>query len=323
MHCCRWWYAAKIAATAPSDSAKLGKLAAQRERRLARKATALEKGNAIMRLGEPPVIYDPDLSRRTVDQLTTYLRSQGFFRAQVAYTDSARSKRSLIDGVLRTLQLRNKPVHAVPLRDSAGQRLHRRVTVTYLVQEGPDFTLSQLSRRIADTAVARVVAQAQGATLLRVGEPYNEDIIGQERQRLEVLLKNAGYYDFRAQFITFEADTSFEKKQVRLALLIANPEKGPHRRYRLRRVTMLADGGDGERGVLLQEGEDLQVDGIQGASPKLVARIARRNDLAGGRAAQHLTEKNIFYYRQRSALKVVAGSFAPQRRIACAAAPTP
>ncbi|HET9505288.1 MAG TPA: BamA/TamA family outer membrane protein [Hymenobacter sp.] len=239
-------YAAKIAATAPSDSAKLGKLAAQRERRLARKATALEKGNAIMRLGEPPVIYDPDLSRRTVDQLTTYLRSQGFFRAQVAYTDSARSKRSLIDGVLRTLQLRNKPVHAVPLRDSAGQRLHRRVTVTYLVQEGPDFTLSKLTRRIADSAVARVVAQAQGATLLRVGEPYNEDVIGQERQRLEVLLKNAGYYDFRAQFITFEADTSFEKKQVRLGLLIANPEKGPHRRYRLRRVTMLADAGQGQ-----------------------------------------------------------------------------
>jgi hypothetical protein len=237
-------YAKKLANK--TDSAQIGKLTARRDRRLQRKATALEKGNAIMRLGEPPVIYDPDLSRRTVDQLTTYLRSQGFFRAQVMYTDSARSKRSLVDGLLRALQLRNKPVHAVPLRDSAGQRLHRRVTVTYQVQEGPDFTLSQLTRRIADTAVARVVARSQGATLLHVGEPYNEDLIGQERQRLELLLKNTGYYDFRSQFITFEADTSFEQKHVRLALLIASPDKGGHRRYRLRKVTMLTDAGQGQ-----------------------------------------------------------------------------
>ncbi|RZK61252.1 MAG: hypothetical protein EOO59_05520, partial [Hymenobacter sp.] len=237
-------YAEKLAAV-QTDSAKLGKLTAQRDRRLQRKEQALEKGNAIMRLGEPPVIYDPDLSGRTVDQLTTYLRSQGYFRARATYTDSARSKRSLVDIVLRALQLRNKPVHAVPLRDSAGQRLHRRVTVTYQVQEGVDFTLSQLTRRIPDTAVARVVARSQGATLLRVGEAYNEDLIGQERQRLELLLKNAGYYDFRSQFITFEADTSFEKNQVRLGLLIASPAGG-HRRYRLRQVTMLTDAGQGQ-----------------------------------------------------------------------------
>jgi hypothetical protein len=232
-------YASKVAA-AGTDSAKIGKLTARRDRLLQRKEQVLAKGNAIMRLGEPPVIYDPDLSRRTVDQLTTYLRSQGFFRVQVSYTDSARSKRSLVDGILRTLQLRNKPVHAVPLRDSAGQRLHRRVTVTYQVQEGPGFTLSQYTRSIPDSGVARVVAQGQGAALLHVGDAYNEDLIGQERQRLETLLKNAGYYDFRTQFITLEADTSFEKTRVRLRLLIASPTGG-HRRYRLRQVTMLAD----------------------------------------------------------------------------------
>jgi outer membrane protein assembly factor BamA len=232
-------YAEHLAA-AGTDSGKVGKLTTRRDRLLQRRQTALEKGNAIMRLGEPPVIYDPDLSRRTVDQLRTYLRSQGFFRARVSYTDSARSKRSLVDGLLRALQLRNKPVHAVPLRDSAGERLHRRVTVTYQVQEGPGFTLSRYTRSIPDSGVARVVARSQGAALLHVGDAYNEDLIGQERQRLETVLKNAGYYDFRTQFITLEADTSFEKTQVRLQLLIASPAGG-HRRYRLRHVTMLAD----------------------------------------------------------------------------------
>ncbi|MGI4733956.1 MAG: BamA/TamA family outer membrane protein [Janthinobacterium lividum] len=232
-------YAEQLAA-AGTDSGKVGKVTTRRDRLLQRRQTALDKGNAIMRLGEAPVIYDPALSRRTVDQMTTYLRAQGFFRARVSYTDSARSKRSLVDGLLRAIQLRNKPVHAVPLRDSAGERLHRRVTVTYQVQEGPGFTLSRFTRSILDSGVAQVVARSQGAALLHVGDAYNEDLIGQERQRLETVLKNAGYYDFRTQFITLEADTSFEKAQVRLQLLIASPASG-HRRYRLRQVTMLAD----------------------------------------------------------------------------------
>ncbi|MEJ7664220.1 MAG: hypothetical protein WKG07_34185 [Hymenobacter sp.] len=78
-------YANKLAA-AQGDSARTGKLLASRDRHVARKRQALDKGNAVMRLGEPPVIYDPSLSQRTVDQLTTYLHAQGFFRAQRAAT---------------------------------------------------------------------------------------------------------------------------------------------------------------------------------------------------------------------------------------------
>ena len=231
-------YADKLA-SAQGDSARSGKLLARRDKLLARKRTALEKGNAIMRLGEPPVIYDPTLSQRTVEQFGTYLRSQGYFRGTATFTDSARSKPTLIARTLRGLGLR-KPVRAVPLRDSMGGRLHRLVTVTYLVHEGPGFSLSQLTRSIPDSGVARVVAGAQAGTLLHVGAAYNEDLIGQERQRLETVLKNAGYYDFRSQYITLEADTSFEQRQVRLRLLIASPPGG-HRAYRLRNVTVLTD----------------------------------------------------------------------------------
>lgn len=229
-------------AAAGTDSAKIGKLAGRRDRLLTRKRTALEKGNAIMRLGEPPVIYDATLSHRTIDQLTTYLHSQGYFRATASYTDSARAAEPLIGGVLRALGLRHRPRTYVPLRDSAGQHLHRRVAVTYSVQEGLGFRLGQLARSIPDSGVAQVVRRGQGATLLHPGDAYNEDLIGQERQRLETLLKNSGYYDFRTQFITLEADTSFEKGQVRLKLLVGTPPGG-HHRYALRQVVVLTDAG--------------------------------------------------------------------------------
>jgi outer membrane protein assembly factor BamA len=272
----RQHYADKLA-SAQGDSARTGKLLARRDKLLARRRTALEKGNSIMRLGEPPVIYDPSLSQRTVEQLTTYLRSQGYFRATATFTDSARSKRTLIASLLRPLGLR-KPVHAVPLRDSAGGRVHRLVTVTYQVKEGAGFTLSQLTRSIPDSGVARVVAGAQAATVLHPGDAYNEDLIGQERQRIETLLKNAGYYDFRAQYITLEADTSFEKNQVRLRLLIASPPGG-HRAYRLRRVTVLTDVNQA-RALRLASGDTTRRAGRR----RLAAPAADTTNLSGREA---------------------------------------
>ena len=223
-------YAAKMKA-AGTDSAKLGKLISQRERKVNRKQLALDKGNAIMRLGEAPVIYDSALTRRTVEQMTTFLRSQGFFRARVSATDTTHYKRGLFSG---------KPDSA----DLAKQR--RRVTVVYKISEGQPFLYRLQAPSIPDSGVAAVVRQGQGATLLKENDRYNEELIGQERTRLETLLKNAGYYDFRQQYITLEADTSYEKFTVRLRTLIANP--GPnqgHRVYTVKQVRFITDAGVG------------------------------------------------------------------------------
>ncbi len=224
-------------ATAGTDSAKLGRLLARRERRLNRKQLVLDKGNAIMRLGEAPAIYDTASTRRSVEQMTTYLRSQGYFRARVVAADTARYRH---DVLLRALAGR----HAADSADRA--KLYRRVTVVYRVREGAPFVLSQLTQSIPDSGVAAAVRQGQGASLLHVGDRYNEDLIGQERARLEALLKGVGYYDFRQAYVTLEADTSYQAFTVRLRTLIANPGPGlGHRVYRLRQVTAVTDAGAG------------------------------------------------------------------------------
>ena len=193
------------------DSVEVGKLLQKRERRLRRQRQVLEKGNAIMRLGEPPVVYDSALTRATVQQIATYLKSKGFFRSHVRATD--------------TLQ-------------------DRRVTVTYYITENAPFHYSELTYTIPDTAVARRVRAARSNSLLHVGDQYDEEVIGQERTRLETLLKNDGYFDFREQYITLEADTSFVPTNVRLRTLIAGPGPGEyHRLYTVARVNFLTDAG--------------------------------------------------------------------------------
>ncbi len=224
------------------DSAKIGKLLVRRERKVERKELALDKGNAIMRLGEAPIVYDSARTRSSVEQMTTYLHSQGFFRARVTATDTARYRHSLVVRALHAVGsiFPDKPDSLDAIKP------YRRVTVTYNITENKPFLYHLQPPSIPDSGVAAVVRQGQGASLLRENERYNEEQIGQERTRLETLLKNAGYYDFRAQYITLEADTSYEKFTVRLRTLIANPSPTQgHRVYMVRSVRFVTDAGVG------------------------------------------------------------------------------
>lgn len=215
---------------AGTDSAEVGKLLTKRERHTQRHQLALDKGNAIMRLGEPPVIYDSTLTAVSVEQLGTFLKSKGFFRSSVSVTDTVPTRQF---APLRIFTLRS-PFHT----DS------QRVTVVYRIHEGPAFHYSQLDYDIADTAISRRVLASQPQSLLRVGNQYDEEQIGAERNRIEDLLKNQGYYDFRQQYITLEADTSFAPTSVRLRTIISKPLRGEqHRLYTVRRVSFITDAG--------------------------------------------------------------------------------
>ena len=220
-------YNRRILAARP-DSAQVGRLLTKRERRTRRLQLALAKGNAIMRLGEPPVIYDTALTRQTAEQLATFLKSKGFFRSRVSYSDTLADRRFSLGRLL-----------------GGPDSLHRRrVVVTYRITENAPFHYSQLDYDIADSAVAQRVLASQPNSLLHVNDQYDEELIGQERVRIETLLKNDGYFDFRQQYITLEADTSFAPTTVRLRTMVASPGTGLlHPRYTIRRVRFITDAG--------------------------------------------------------------------------------
>ncbi|UOQ71020.1 hypothetical protein [Hymenobacter cellulosilyticus] len=180
------------------------------------------------------MVYDSSLTARTVEQVATFLKSEGFFRSRVTATDTVVDRRFSLGHLFEGPDT----VHNL------------RVTVTYRVTENQPFHYTQLDYDIADSAVARVVLAGQPASLLRVNDRYTESVIGQERARLETLLKNAGYFDFRQQYITLEADTSFAPTTVRLRTIIANPGPGEqHQVYTVRRVRFITDAGTVRFGV--------------------------------------------------------------------------
>ena len=62
--------------------------------------------------------------------------------------------------------------------------------------------------------------------LIVVGDPFDKEVLQQERQRLEELLKNNGFYKFSKEFIFFEAKELGEKNLVDLLLIVKEDVAG-------------------------------------------------------------------------------------------------
>ena len=213
---------------AAADSFKVVDLFERRERRRKDLALRKDKGNFMMRkLGEPPVVYDSLKTLRAVDQINIYLNGKGFFRGRVVATTKL---------------------------------VKHKVFVTYTITEGPDALVASLRDSIADPALAAIVQADRDSIrklkgdprLLREGNRYDSDLLGLERTRLEALLKNHGYYQFKQLYISFVVDTT-KLQQIRLTTIIDNPPGAKHHTlYRLREVSVIADADRNRFGVTRQ-----------------------------------------------------------------------
>ena len=202
---------------AGTDSIKVAKLGDKRENRLARLTRKKEQGNWLMRsVGEPPAIYDSVLTTETVSQINTYLNSKGFFHNKV---------------------------------NSEVKEKGKKVYLTLNVTENQPFKITEHAYNIPDTAVYRLVDKSPEKPVY-VGKNYDEAFLTQERDRLETLLRNNGYYDFRKQFITFDVDTSYGGNSVRMQTIISNPsDTVGHKMYTIRKVFFVGDAGQDRFGV--------------------------------------------------------------------------
>jgi outer membrane protein insertion porin family len=192
------------AAALAQDSSRQARMLRKREKKLTRLNKRLEDGNWLMSLGEPPVLYDSAKTAATSEQISAYLNARGYFKNQTSFDTRDRNKK---------------------------------VTLTYKVIENQPYTYSRITDSIADPAIKHLYDSTRAESLIRVGQRYDEEVLANERDRIEKLLKNLGYYQFRKQFVTVNPDTSFEQNQVRLQLNIANePDGAPHQVFRLGQV---------------------------------------------------------------------------------------
>jgi outer membrane protein insertion porin family len=198
------------------NSKKTTKLEDRKDKKLKKLHTKEKEGNWIMRVpGEPPSIFDSSLAKTSLSQLILYYHSKGFFQVKI-HTES----------------------------DTA----RKRITYNYLINEGPDYTIKQVTlNKNLDTALVTLLNANDKHSKLKVGENYNEKKIEEERDRITKLLKDNGYFDFSRQFVFFQIDTTEEKLKANIEIIIKDPPgfPGKHQKYIISKIIFNSDISNG------------------------------------------------------------------------------
>ena len=89
------------------------------------------------------------------------------------------------------------------------------------------FTVKDLNYSIPDDSINQIVQKEKKKSLVRPGEDYNLDLLKAERTRIDILLKNNGYFYFNPDYLLFKADTSnvYSTVSLKLTLKDSIPQK--------------------------------------------------------------------------------------------------
>ena len=192
-----------------NDSLAYNKLEQKRQKKMAKINRKLNNGNFFMRtIGEAPSLFDTNNVMNTVNQMHLYLNSKGYFKNKVSYDTT---------------------------------RLGKNYFVRYLINEGNPSMIDSLKYDVSDTAMAHVLQDHFKASLLQIGVKYDENTLNLERERINKLLKDNGYFEFARQYINFEIDTTRIDKLVITLSVDSPPNASKHIRYQINKVQYYFD----------------------------------------------------------------------------------
>jgi hypothetical protein len=150
----------------------------------------LEYGNALMRTGNPVVILDSSLVEKSTKNMKGYLINHGFFDAEVDYSITSKDKKA---------------------------------SISYEIEENKPYILDSVYTRVDNPELQNLISSFSSNSFLKKGQIYNQDNITEERNRLEELLKNKGYYMFSKSYINFIAYQDTATKSIRIEQVIQKP----------------------------------------------------------------------------------------------------
>ena len=98
--------------------------------------------------------------------------------------------------------------------------------VTYKLTEGKPHILDSIVYDSGDPYIDSLINAHHDQKLLTVGENYDQDNLIRERERIETLLQDNGYYAFSRQYIKYSVDTTIGDHKVFVRMLINKPITG-------------------------------------------------------------------------------------------------
>ncbi|HNC29631.1 MAG TPA: hypothetical protein PKX08_06495, partial [Cyclobacteriaceae bacterium] len=214
-------YNAKIA-KAKSDN-KANNLLFTKQSKIDKLNDRIQNGNLLMQWVDPITVYDSSATDLTVAKFSDYLFSNGYFNNSVTSCEL----------VPENERKRNK------------ERFRKKVQIEYTIRAGKPYRIDTVFYRVTDTAIYNLLISNKAQSFLVKGQRYRQDNFSKERERLDLLLKDNGYYDFSRQYIEYETDTTYRpNRRIGVQVIVNDPAKrGYHKKFVIDEVNFTTDAG--------------------------------------------------------------------------------
>ncbi len=133
----------------------------------------------LKKIGEPPVIIDTAKTRKSLQRLSAYYGSKGYFNNSTTFeVDSTKNS--------------------------------QRAAILYRIDLGRPYRIDSLSRNIESPAIDSIYALHQDDSFIKADTQFDLDDFNNERKRLTALFRNTGVHNFQESSITYDIarDTS-------------------------------------------------------------------------------------------------------------------
>jgi len=202
-----------------TSTKKINKYLFKKQKKIDKINSFIEDGNLLMQWGELLSVFDSSQVTLTRERFHDFLFSKGYF------------KNSVSSEVIAKEQL---------------------VRVKYTVKPGKAYFIDSIFYDVNDTTIFRIINDNIEHTFIKKNTRYDQDNFTKERERIDFLLKDHGFYDFSRQYIDFDVDTTFQSPERKVAIIVSikDPAKrGYHKQFKIDTITFTTDVGKNIIGV--------------------------------------------------------------------------
>lgn len=197
---------------------KVNNIQFRKQSKVAKYNDRLLNGNQPMQWGEPVVVFDSSKMNISVEKLNEYLFMHGYFQNKVSPEIS-----------YKKVSIKRK----------------KRVKIHYKLESGNPYFLDTILYKTQDSAIYSLLFVNQRSSFLLKGKHYNQEDFTKERERIDLLMKDHGYYDFSRQYIEYNIDTAYRDGQkVAVQIIINDPSKrNKHKQFYVDEINFTTDAG--------------------------------------------------------------------------------
>lgn len=185
-------------------------------------------------MGEPPVILDTTLVEQSVGELQRFFVNKGYLNAHVTSAiDTSKHKKAVVTYQIES----NEP--------------YRIFDYTMYLDDARIDSIAHLKPRRRSVLASTFRTYSDDYTsLVRNGDLFDRDVLDRERQRITTLLRRQGYYAFNRDYLSYVADSSYNRNIVDLDMVLkpfrrqrqdGSVADTVHRSYYIRNVSIVTD----------------------------------------------------------------------------------